>query len=170
MANAVEHQAALLLRCLGLHEPHVRPGHRFADCLGVGGIVLLPLDVWLHVGRRHQPHGVTERLKLARPMMRGRAGLNPDETRRKLLKERNNIPAPELTANDHVPPRVDAVDLKDRLRNIETNRRDRVHVQLPQILAAPSATTSMALTCQWRSRPQHQKRTLSATSPPASAG
>src|SRR5208282_3771805 len=50
------------------------------------------------------PHGVTERLKLARPMMRGRAGLNPDETRRKLLKERNTMPAPELTANDHVPP------------------------------------------------------------------
>ena len=44
-ARATEHQAALLLGRLGRHEPHVGPGDRFADCLGVGGIVLLPLDV-----------------------------------------------------------------------------------------------------------------------------
>jgi hypothetical protein len=30
----------------------VRPGDSFADCLRVGGIVLLPPDVRLHVGRR----------------------------------------------------------------------------------------------------------------------
>src|SRR5712671_1192817 len=34
MARAVEHQAALLLRCLGRDEPHVRPGDRFADDVG----------------------------------------------------------------------------------------------------------------------------------------
>jgi hypothetical protein len=35
----MEHQAALLLGRLGLDEPHVCPGDRFADGLGVGGIV-----------------------------------------------------------------------------------------------------------------------------------
>jgi hypothetical protein len=39
MAGAMEHQAALLLGRLGLDEPHVCPGDRFADGLGVGGIV-----------------------------------------------------------------------------------------------------------------------------------
>ena len=70
MARAMEHQAALLPGRLGLDEPHVRPGDRFADGLGVSGIVLLSLDVRLHVGRRHQAHRVPERLQLARPIMR----------------------------------------------------------------------------------------------------
>jgi len=51
LARAVEHQAALLLRRLGLDKPHIGPGHCFADGLGVSGIVLLSLDVRLHVGR-----------------------------------------------------------------------------------------------------------------------
>jgi hypothetical protein len=58
LACAMQHQAALLLWRLGLDKPHVRPGDRFADGLGVSGIVLLSLDVGLHVGRRHQAHGM----------------------------------------------------------------------------------------------------------------
>jgi hypothetical protein len=38
------------------HEPHSRPPHRLANRLGIGGIVLVALDVGLHVFRRHQPH------------------------------------------------------------------------------------------------------------------
>jgi hypothetical protein len=53
MRCAVEHQAALLLRCLGLHEPHVRSADGFADGLSVRGVVLLSFEVRLHVGRRH---------------------------------------------------------------------------------------------------------------------
>jgi hypothetical protein len=41
--------------------------HFFADGLGVGSVVLLPLDVGLHVGRWYQPHIMAERLELARP-------------------------------------------------------------------------------------------------------
>jgi hypothetical protein len=70
MARAMKHQAALLLGRLGLDKPHVGPGDGFADGLGVSGIVLLSLDVRLYVGRRHQAHGMAERLELARPMMR----------------------------------------------------------------------------------------------------
>jgi len=57
MAGAVEHQPALLLRGLGLHEPHAWPADRFGHRLGVGGIVFLPLDIGLHLGRRHQSRG-----------------------------------------------------------------------------------------------------------------
>src|SRR5262249_12059396 len=49
--------------------------------------------------------------------------------------------------------------LKNRLRDIETDCRDRLHVWLLRIVGASTAPTSMALPCRWRSRPQHQKRT-----------
>ncbi len=53
MACAMEHQAALLFGRLGRDEPHVGPGDRLADGLRVSGIILLPFDVGLHLGRGH---------------------------------------------------------------------------------------------------------------------
>src|SRR5258706_1784118 len=70
VARAVQHQATLLLGSLGWHEPHVGPGDCLANGLCVSRVILLPLDVGLHIGRRHQPHGVTQCLQLARPMVR----------------------------------------------------------------------------------------------------
>jgi len=65
MPGAMKRQAALLFRRLGLHEPHGRPANGFADRLCVSNIVLLPLHGGLHVSRRHQANGVTERLEFA---------------------------------------------------------------------------------------------------------
>jgi hypothetical protein len=45
----------LLIDGLDWHEAHVRPRHRFADRLGIGGIGLVPLDIGLDVLRRDQP-------------------------------------------------------------------------------------------------------------------
>src|ERR1700758_63133 len=159
MARPMEHQAALLLGRLGLNEPHVCPGDCLADSLGVGSIVLLPLDVRLHVGRRHQTHRMPERLQLARPMMGRSAGLNTNEARRQPLKEWQNVPALELTASDYITCRVNSVDLKNGPGDIETDCRDRLHVWLLRIVGALTAPTSMALPCRWRSRPQHHKQT-----------
>src|SRR5262249_49611043 len=89
-------------------------------------------------------------------MMRRGAGFHADETRRQLLKERQNVPALESTANDYITRRVNSVDLKNRLSDIETDRRDRLHAWLLRIVGASTAPTSMALPCRWRSRPQHQ--------------
>jgi hypothetical protein len=69
MARAMEHQPALLFGGLGWYEPHISSRNRLTDGLCVSSIVLLPLDVRLHVGRRHQPHVMAECLQLARPMM-----------------------------------------------------------------------------------------------------
>ena len=63
--GSVQSQATLLLRRLGRDEPHVWPGDRFADCLGIHGIILMPLHVGLHIGRRHQANGVAECLEFA---------------------------------------------------------------------------------------------------------
>src|SRR5918994_4926402 len=159
MARAMEHQAALLLGRLGRHEPHGCPGDRFADRFGISGVVLLSLDVRLHVGRRHQAHRVSERLELARPMMRGGTGLNTNEARRQLLKECQDVAALQLPADNNVASCINAVNLKTRLGDVETDCRNRLHVWLLRIVGALTATTSMALMCRWRSRPQHQNRT-----------
>ena len=65
MARAMEHQPALLLGRLDWHKPHIGSCERLTDGLCVGRIVLLPFDVRVDVGRRHQPHGVAECLQLA---------------------------------------------------------------------------------------------------------
>ena len=65
MPCAVKHQAALLLRGLGGHKPHVGSGDSLTDGLGISGVILLPLDVRLHVGRRHQSYSVPQCLELA---------------------------------------------------------------------------------------------------------
>src|SRR5207245_3772374 len=162
VACAMQHQTALLLGRLGLDKSHVCPGHRFADCLGISGIVLLPLHIRLHVGRRHQAHSMTERLEFARPMMRGCAGLDTDKTWRQLLEESSDVTALQFAPDDHFPFGVDAVNLKNRFCDIETNCRDRLHGLAPPNQVTPLATMVVALTCRWRSRPQHQQRTSAA--------
>jgi len=77
-----------LSRPLGRDEPHIRPGNRFADRLRVRGIVLLPFNVGLYVGRRHQLHRVAERFELPRPMVRRGTGLYAHQARWQLLEER----------------------------------------------------------------------------------
>src|SRR5277367_2335733 len=131
MPGAMKGQTALLLGRLGRHEPHVWPGHRLANRFRVGGIVLLSLHIGLPVGRRHQPHGVAERLKFTRPMMRRRAGLDTNEAGRQLPKERQHISTLQLTAKYHLTIRVNAMNLKDRFRDIETDCRDRLHDLAP---------------------------------------
>src|SRR5262249_55230276 len=72
--------------------------------------------------------------------MRRSAGFHADEARRQLLKEWQNVPALELTANDYITCRVNCVDLKNRLSDIETNCRDRLHVWLLRIVGALNST------------------------------
>src|ERR1700746_2338920 len=91
-------------------------------------------------------------------MMRRSAGLNTNEARRQLLKEWQNVAALELTTNDYITCRVTSVDLKNRLCDVETDCRNRLHVWLLRIVGALTAPTSMAPLCRWRSRPQHHER------------
>src|SRR5215471_16338886 len=79
-------------------------------------------------------------------MMRRSAGFHADEARRQLLKEWQNLPALELTANDYITCRVNCVDLKNRLSDIETNCRDRLHVWLLRIVGASTASKADSCT------------------------
>src|SRR3954453_21953799 len=83
--------SGLLLDRLDRYEAHGRSGDRLADRLRITGISLAPLHVRLDVGRRHQPHLVTETDQLSRPMMARAARLHADETRRELAEERDHL-------------------------------------------------------------------------------
>src|SRR5262249_26293245 len=65
----------------------------------------------------------------------------------------------QLPANNHLADSINTVHLKDRLSDIKTDCCDRLHAWLLRIVGASTGSTSMALACRWRSRPQHQKRT-----------
>jgi len=122
IARTVLHQLPLLLGRFDLHETHRRAPNRLADRLGVGGIVLVTLDVGLHVFCWHQPHPVAELRELARPIMSRGAGLHADEARRQRFEERQHLATPEsLPDNDRLVG-VDAVDLKHVLGDIQPDR------------------------------------------------
>src|SRR5207344_2242380 len=87
------------------------------------------------------------------------ASLDADQARRQLLEERQDVTPLQLTANNHLTSSINAMHLKDRLGDVETDCRNRLHVWLLRIVGALTAPTSVALACPWRSRPQHQDPT-----------
>jgi hypothetical protein len=91
----MQREDRLLFDVLDRHEAHVWPPYGLADSLRVRGIVLVRLDVWLDELRRHEPHGVPDGLKLSGPVVRTRASLHSDQTRRHVGKRRHQL----LTTN-----------------------------------------------------------------------
>jgi hypothetical protein len=63
-------------------------------------------------------------------MVRRGASLYADQTCWQLLKERNYLAPLQLTADDHLAASVNAVDLEDRLGDIQTDCRYRLHGSL----------------------------------------
>jgi putative transposase len=111
-----DRKAALKLMRKLLKKQGVTPATIVTDKLGSYRSALRELGV----ARRHdtgrcrkRTHGMSERLELARPMMRRGAGLDTNEARRQLLEERQDVAALQLTADEHVASRVDAVHLKN---------------------------------------------------------
>ena len=60
-------------------------------------------------------------------MVRRGASLNADQAWRQLLEERQDVTTLQLTADDHLAGSINAVDLEDRLGDVETDCRDRLH-------------------------------------------
>jgi hypothetical protein len=63
--------------------------------------------------------------------MRRRAGLDANEAGRQLLKECQHISALQLTTKCHLTIRVNAMNLKNRFRDIKTDSRNRLHDLAP---------------------------------------
>jgi hypothetical protein len=103
---------------------------RLTDGLGVCRIVLAALYIGLHVSWRHQLDLMAELDQLPRPMVRGGAGLHTHQAGRLFLEEGQQLGPPQLPAHDHGPRRVNAVDLKNVLRKINTDCDNFVHGRL----------------------------------------
>jgi hypothetical protein len=70
---------------------------------------------------------MTESLKFARPMVRRGAGLYANQARWQLLEERQDVATLQLATDDHPAGRINSVNLEDRLGDVETNCRSRLH-------------------------------------------
>ena len=125
LAHPVDRQGALLLLALDRDKPHARSLHRFADRFGIGPVILLALDVGFDILRRHQPHRVAEPSKFPCPKVRPGTGLHPNHTRRKIDEERQHRVPPQPLRHNHLALAINAMNLKHRLRQIETDERRR---------------------------------------------
>jgi hypothetical protein len=81
-------------------------------------------------------------------MVRRGASLDADQTSRQLLEERQDVAPLQLTADDRLARSINAMYLEDRLGDVETDCRNRLHDWLLRIVGALTAPTSVALACR----------------------
>lgn len=93
---------------------------------------LLRLTWAPYVSLRHQLDHMPECNQLARPMVRRRAGLHADEARLHIAKQRDKLIAPNFSTEHRVSSIVDAVNLRDVLGDIQSNR-DNLHADGPSL-------------------------------------
>src|SRR5271155_4035152 len=158
LPTAMQHQARLLLFRFCWHEPHRRSRYRLTDRSSIIRVILAALEVSLHIVRWHQPHRMAERLKLAAPMMCGRTRLNTNKAWRQGSEKLRHLSAAYPPADHHCAINIHAVDLKDRLRNIETNCANFAHGRLPSSWFASTQPPYGTLMPQSGRRPQHHSR------------
>ena len=122
-AQAVHAQHALLLDALDGHEVHLRPAGGFADRRGVVGVVLAAHT--LAAIRADELRGDDARVQaqgdqLARPVMRAGTGFHGDDAaRRQLHAPGQKFVAHQGSAREHMPGRVDGMDLDHALGQID---------------------------------------------------
>src|SRR5277367_1785005 len=158
LPTAMQHQARLLLFRFCWHEPHRRSRYRLTDRSSIIRVILAALEVSLHIVRWHQPHRMAERLKLAAPMMCGRTRLNTNKAWRQGSEKLRHLSAAYPPADHHCAINIHAVDLKDRLRNIETNCANFAHGRLPSSWFASTQPPYGTLMPQSGRRPQHHSQ------------
>jgi hypothetical protein len=59
--------------------------------------------------------------------MRCGASFDANQARRKLREKSQDLPTLQLTADHHLPGRINSMNLENRLRDVETNRCNRLH-------------------------------------------
>src|SRR5215469_5000288 len=126
-----EHDAVrLLLFGLDRNKAHARPLGRFTDRLGIGDIILLPLDERLDVGRRDQAHMMAQLTDLTRPIMRAGAGLHRHDAPGLRGEETEKLRASDPLAKEHMPGTIRSMHLKHVFRDVQTDRGSLLHGRL----------------------------------------
>src|SRR5262249_31786549 len=130
---AVQHQHALLLAVLDRHKSHRWPRDGLADRRRIGRVVLAALHIGFDIGRRHEPCVMPQPPEFARPLMRRCARFHANAARRQIGKELENSPSTKPLADHHRAFRIDAVNLKQILGDIQTDRANLAHGRFPSM-------------------------------------
>src|SRR6202022_1843421 len=146
-------------------KPHPRAATRLAYCLRGSRVVFVALDVSFHILRRHQPNLVAELRQITCPVVRGGTSLHANEARRQRREKGNHLTAAKLLPDDDLLSRIDAVDLKHVLGDIQTDCGN-LHVDGSLMWFVATITLRRFVAGSGR-RPPHQERThaLQKTAP-----
>src|SRR5271166_4513802 len=128
--------AAWLVDRTDRHEALARPSRRLA-----GRVVLVAPDIRLHMRRRQQSNLVPELDQRPPPMVSRGARLHRHQTPRQFGEESHQPAARELARDDSLALRVDSVNLKRVLRQIEPDPRDSGDI--------PDRLAHGRLPCRW---------------------
>src|SRR5215813_3934931 len=137
----VQHQHALLLDVLDRHKSHRWPRDGLADRRCIGRVVLAALPIGLDIGRRHEPRVMPQLPELACPLMGRCAGLHANAARRQIGKELKNSRSTNTLADHHRAFSIDAVNLKQILGDIQTDRANLAHGRFPSMWLRFDLTT-----------------------------
>src|SRR5262249_26585474 len=110
--------------------------------------------------RRHQPHLVAKRTQLARPVVRRRTRLHPNQAARKPAEEHQYLRTPKLLAQNCRSLLIDPVHLKNMLRQVQSNCRNLAHGWLS--VAADSINQQFGTQMPQGGHPPHHSITSSA--------
>jgi len=135
---AMYDQDRLLFLTLDGDKSHRRASDGFTNRLGVDGVVLTAFEIWLHISRGHEPHSMPQPLEFSSPVMRRAASLDSDHTGMQLCKERQKFTAPQTLSQHNGAVLSNSMNLKNMLRDIESDRSSPSHPYAPSD-DAPSA-------------------------------
>lgn len=121
----------LLLDGLDRNKTHRRPGHCLADGLGIGCVVLVPLDIGLDVLGRDQADLVSKLGQLTAPMMGAATGFHANQARWQAGEEGLHLGSGQLLAQDRSALCIGTVNLKPALGQIEPDSCDPLHGRSP---------------------------------------
>src|SRR5690606_32852823 len=113
--------------------------------------------IGLHVSRRNQPDLVAESGDLARPIVRPAARLHAHKTRRLPGEIGKQLGTAELAPHLNRPVRADAVNLENRLRQVQPDRDNLLH---GTVLSLPERPT---ISSPWHRMPQSRGRSTPST-------
>src|SRR5271168_1456386 len=125
LARPMAHQRGLVLDRTHRHEPLARTTHRLVDRRCVNLVAFVAAHVGLHMRGRQQPNFMPELYQRPPPMMRRGARLHRHHAWRQRGEKPDELGARELARHHDLALRVDRVNLKYSLRQIQTNPSDR---------------------------------------------
>ena len=140
-----------------------------ADRLGIGHVVLLPLDKGLDVRRRDQLHHVAELGDLAPPLMSAATGLHGDRAGRERCQECQKLAAAQLLAKHNSSRAVGPMELKHVLGEIQSDGAHLVHGSLLEWSSIPPLWHTEAIRGVHTIRPRSATAGAHSRKPPCSA-